>query len=108
VTVDGYIVKIKNRIVLTGQFGSDVTAIAPYLAQFNVSQVQFFANAVNTTNTGLDMVLDYNKRWGRNNLKISLAGNLQNITLIISAYLLRLMIVTCTNRHFTAQESNIS
>lgn len=81
VTVDGYIVKIKNRIVLTGQFGSDVTAIAPYLAQFNVSQVQFFANAVNTTNTGLDMVLDYNKRWGRNNLKISLAGNLQNINI---------------------------
>ena len=82
ITVDGYIVQIKNRIVLTGQFGSDVEAIAPYLQQYNVSQVQFFANAVNTTNTGLDLVLDYTKRISHNsNLRILFAGNLQNINI---------------------------
>jgi len=39
------------------------------------------ANAVNTTNTGVDVVLDYNKRIGRNKLKITLAGNIQNVTI---------------------------
>jgi iron complex outermembrane recepter protein len=46
-----------------------------------VSSVQFFANAVNTTNTGVDVVLDYNKRIGRNRFKATLAGNIQNIAI---------------------------
>jgi iron complex outermembrane receptor protein len=81
VTVDGYVVSMKHRIVITGNFNNSVPAIAPYLAEFNVSSVNFFANAVNTTNTGVDVVLDYNKRIGRNRLKITLAGNIQNIAI---------------------------
>jgi iron complex outermembrane recepter protein len=82
ITVDGYIVKIKNRIVLTGQFDSSIAAIAPYLEQYNVADVQFFANAVTSTNTGLDIVFDYSQRLSnKSSLKILLAGNLQNITI---------------------------
>jgi iron complex outermembrane receptor protein len=44
-------------------------------------QPRSFANAVNTTNVGLDIVADYTKRFGRNTLKVLLAGNLQNVTI---------------------------
>ncbi len=81
VTVDGYWVKMKNRIVITGNFDGTVPAIAPYLTQFNVSSVNFFANAVNTTNIGTDIVLDYSKSIGNNHFSILLAGNIQGITI---------------------------
>jgi iron complex outermembrane receptor protein len=80
-TVDGYWVQMKHRVVITGNFDGSVAAIAPFLAQYNVSSVNFFANAVNTTNTGVDVVLDYNKRIGRSRFKWTLAGNIQNITI---------------------------
>ena len=81
-TVDGYWVQMKHRVVITGDFDGSVAAIAPYLTQYNVSSVNFFANAVNTTNTGVDIVLDYNKRLGRNSrFKATLAGNIQNINI---------------------------
>jgi iron complex outermembrane receptor protein len=82
ITVDGYIVKMKNRVVGTGYFDGSIPALAPFLVQYNVSSVNFFANAVNTTNSGVDIVLDYTKRLGANKtLKFLLAGNVQNITI---------------------------
>jgi iron complex outermembrane recepter protein len=80
-TVDGYWVKLKHRVVITGNFDGSIPAIAPYLTEFNVSSVNFFANAVNTTNTGVDVVLDYHKKWGQNRFKALLAGNIQNISI---------------------------
>jgi iron complex outermembrane receptor protein len=41
--------------------------------------VQFFANAVNTTNSGIDVVVEYNKRFGANGIKLLFAGNIQQI-----------------------------
>ena len=82
ITVDGYIVKMKDRVVLSGLFSKDdPTLPTSFTSQFptDVSTAQFFANAVNTTNYGLDIVADYTKRWGRNTLKLLLAGNLQHI-----------------------------
>ncbi len=78
-TLDGYWVKVKNRVVITGNFDESTPAIAPYLEQFNVSAVNFFSNAVSTTNMGLDIVADYSKSWGIRSVKFTLAGNLQNI-----------------------------
>ena len=84
ITLDGYIVKVKDRVVLSGLFSKDdPTLPASFVSQFpaEVSTAQFFANAVSTTNTGLDIVADYNKKWGKNSLRILLAGNLQHMTL---------------------------
>ncbi len=81
VTVDGYWVKIKNRIVITGNFDTSVTALKSYLIENNVSNANFFVNAVNTTNTGVDIVIDYTKRWGSKRFTALLAGNLQNISI---------------------------
>jgi len=81
VTLDGYLIKIKNRVVATGTFDSNTVALKPYLAQFNVTAVNFFANAVNTTNTGIDLVLDYSTKWSNQHFKALFAGNLSNINI---------------------------
>src|SRR5688572_1187485 len=83
-TVDGYIVKVKDRVVLSGLFSKDDPTLDPsFTSQFpaDVSTAQFFANAVNTTNTGLDIIADYTKKIGRGSLKVLLAGNLQDLTI---------------------------
>lgn len=83
VTVDGYMTKIKDRVVISGQFdGSDPNldaGLRSQMAALNVSLAQFFANAVNTTNTGVDIVLDYTKKVGLNRFKGLLTGNIQSM-----------------------------
>ena len=78
-TVDGYLVRIKDRVVLTGEFGTSDPAIAAALIANHVDDAQFFANAVNTTNTGVDVVLDYHKHWGLDHVAVVFAGNLQQL-----------------------------
>ena len=84
ITVDGYIVKVKDRIVLSGLFNvNDTTlpiAFTSRLKALGVSTAQFFDNAVNTTNLGLDIVIDYTKKWSNRSFKALLAGNLQHMT----------------------------
>ena len=85
ITIDGYMVKVKDRIVLSGLFSKDdPTLPASFTSQLDaigVSTAQFFDNAVNTTNYGLDIVADYSKRWGNQSFKALLAGNLQHMTI---------------------------
>jgi len=80
-TVDGYSVKVKDRIVLSGLFDASLSpAFAAQLNALNVTTAQFFANAVSTTNYGVDIVADYTKKWKNSSLKILLAGNIQNMS----------------------------
>jgi iron complex outermembrane receptor protein len=51
------------------------------LKELNVSLAQFFANAVNTTNKGVDIVLDYNRRWEDGHARLLLAANFQDMTI---------------------------
>jgi iron complex outermembrane receptor protein len=85
ITVDGYVVKMKNRIVATGFFDSTISQIKQYFyppySYNTLSGLSFFANAVNTTNKGVDIVADYNIHWGKNRFKILLAGNVQGISI---------------------------
>lgn len=84
-TVDGYMVKVKDRIVLSGLFDKDDATLpasfTSQLAAIGVQTAQFFDNAVNTTNYGLDVVADYTKKWGNNSFKALLAGNFQHMTI---------------------------
>jgi iron complex outermembrane receptor protein len=83
-TIDGYWVKMKNRVVLSGLFSKgDGTLPTSFTSQFpnGVSTVQFFSNAVNTTNYGVDIVADYTTRWEKNSFHALLAGNVQNMTI---------------------------
>ncbi len=79
-TIDGYMVKIKDRVVISGLFASDPSlpsAFNSQLATLGVSTAQFITNAVNTTNFGLDVVVDYSKKLDNATLRILLAGNIQ-------------------------------
>ena len=85
-TVDGYSIKMKDRVVLSGLFGaSDAslpTAFTSKLNALGVSTAQFFANAVNTTNTGIDIVADYQKKISnKERFKILFVANFQGITI---------------------------
>jgi iron complex outermembrane recepter protein len=83
ITIDGYGVKVKDRVVLSGLFSeSDASlpiAFTDQLRSLGVSTAQFFANAVNTTNYGIDVIADYNVKWDNKSFKILLAGNLQTV-----------------------------
>lgn len=74
-TVDGYYIKVKNRIVLTGNFSQDDDAIGPILAANHIDQAQFFTNAIDTRTKGIDIILSYNDNIGKGRLSATLAGN---------------------------------
>ena len=74
-TVDGYIVNVKDRIVLSGYF---TNAEIPTLPS-NVEQAQFFANAVDTKTKGVDIILTYAENIGSGKLTATLAGNFNNM-----------------------------
>lgn len=78
-TVDGYWVQIKDRIVLTGQFTDEDEQIGQLLKNVNVAKAQFFTNAVNTTTTGIDVVLSNKDKVGVGQLTTSLAMNFNNL-----------------------------
>jgi iron complex outermembrane receptor protein len=83
ITLDGYWVKVKDRVVLSGQFDASDPTLDPSLTSalqnLNVSLAQFFANAVNTTNRGIDLVIDFNRRFGKNSFRALFTGNIQNM-----------------------------
>lgn len=83
ISVDGYLTRIKDRVVISGQFdGTDPNLDAnlrALMSGLNVSLAQFFANGVNTTNAGVDIVVDYNKKFGDNRFRALFAGNLQTM-----------------------------
>jgi iron complex outermembrane recepter protein len=56
-TVDGYYVTVKDRIVLTGDFfGKDYPQIAATAKALDVQSISFFTNAINTRTFGIDAV----------------------------------------------------
>jgi len=86
VTVDGYWVQVKDRVVLSGQFSADDPTLDPAftdeMKSLNVGLAQFFANAVNTTNKGIDVVLDYNKSLAnKQSIRLLFTGNFQKMTI---------------------------
>lgn len=74
-TVDGYYVKVKDRIVLSGYFTSTEIPTLPS----SVEQAQFFANAVDTKTKGVDIILTYAENIGSGKLTATLAGNFNNM-----------------------------
>jgi iron complex outermembrane receptor protein len=81
ITLDAYRIDIDDRIVLTSRFadndpviGEQVRALLD-MAGGDVSQAQFFTNAVDTNTTGLDVVADYSMGLAEGTLGLTLSGN---------------------------------
>ena len=76
VTVDAYQIDINNRIVLTNNFsGGNNAALVAQLNAAGASTANFFTNAVNTRNRGLEAVLSHTANLGGGaTLKTIIAG----------------------------------
>ena len=80
-TVDGYGINVKDRIVLTGAFFNDDKAIGTELTALNVKAAQFYVNALDTKTIGLDVTGSFKMPLGKGFLNITLAGNINKMTL---------------------------
>ena len=75
-TVDGYFIRLQDRIVLTSQFTNSNPIVAGILMPFpGVSQAQFFSNAVDTDTKGIDVVVDYAVDAGDGTLALTASAN---------------------------------
>jgi len=79
-TLDGYYVKVRDRVVLTDYFDTENPVIGPDLAALGVSKAQFFANSISTSTLGLDAVLAHSVPLGRGRLSSTLAANFNRLT----------------------------
>jgi len=81
-TADLYRIRLKNRIVLSGQVGRQLNADSPIndlLDMTNTSSAGFFLNAVNTDTKGIDVVLSLRKiNLGQGKLRSTIAANFSN------------------------------
>jgi iron complex outermembrane receptor protein len=73
-TVDGYMIYVDDRIILTDNFDASALGVGAEAAQF-------FANGVDTKTTGLDVVLNYRHYLGdgNSNISVGLAGNINDL-----------------------------
>jgi iron complex outermembrane recepter protein len=76
ITLDGYIINIKDRIVLTNNFtGGTNAALQTELNNAGASQANFFSNAVDTKSKGLEAVINYSFNIAREHkFRLTLAG----------------------------------
>lgn len=80
-TIDGYLVQVDDRVILTGQFTADDSEeIAQILASVNAGRAQLFVNSVDTETKGLDVILTYNTQLGDGSFKATLASNFNETT----------------------------
>ncbi|WP_337964955.1 TonB-dependent receptor [uncultured Flavobacterium sp.] len=71
-TVDGYYIKVKDRIVLTGYFDAKPLNLG-------VDKAQFFANGVDTSTHGLDLVFSWKKSFDFGQFGATLVGNINDM-----------------------------
>ncbi len=76
ITVDGYLINIKNRIVLTNNFtGGTDTVLTRLLKDNGATTANFFTNAIDTKAKGLEAVVSYHMSFANNTtIKISAAA----------------------------------
>lgn len=79
-SVDGYFIKIMDRIVLSTAFNRATNALVDTILTRNnvpasTSALQFWTNAVNTETKGIDIVISKRYKLGLGSGNISLAGN---------------------------------
>ncbi|HET6723119.1 MAG TPA: TonB-dependent receptor [Chitinophagaceae bacterium] len=83
ITVDGYLIDIDERIVLSSSFrrfgAPESPAVDNILSQYpelnDVSAVIFFTNAIDTRTEGIDAVISFADKLGNGQLAVTLAAN---------------------------------
>jgi iron complex outermembrane receptor protein len=83
ITIDGYLIDIDNRIVLSSSFrrfnAPEATAVNNILSQYpdlnDVSSVIFFTNAIDTRTKGIDAIISFADKLGAGNFAVTAAAN---------------------------------
>jgi iron complex outermembrane recepter protein len=83
ITLDGYLIKVKDRIIFTGIFDTSDVQVGAIIKNLGngVTYAQSFANAVSTNTKGLDFIVDYNVRKGKHKFNAILAANYNILTI---------------------------
>lgn len=75
-TIDGYLINIQDRIIMTGRFKADDNPTwETILSPMQVQQAQFFTNAINTETRGIDANITYKRNIGTGNLTLQIAAH---------------------------------
>ena len=76
ISVDAYLVTIKNRIILTNNFnGGTDTVLTRLLKETGATTANFFTNAIDTKSKGLEAVLSYHTAFAnQHTLRFSIAA----------------------------------
>lgn len=76
-TLDGYLIQVNNRIVLSGVFRTTDPQVRAILIDHpGIDYVQFYTNAINTRTYGIDAVLNGNWNIQKTNIILTLAANI--------------------------------
>jgi iron complex outermembrane recepter protein len=78
-SIDGYIIDVKNRILLSGTFKDDDNVIGQDIKDFNAVAAQFYSNALDTKTTGLDVTATYKTEIKDGKLNMTLGGNFNSM-----------------------------
>lgn len=81
-TVDAYQINIKDRIVLTGKFTKDIPVVNTELTAVGADKAQFFTNALDTRNRGIDIILTHDAALGEGRLVTSFAANFNKLDIL--------------------------
>ena len=87
VTVDGYQIDIKNRVVLTGNIARTSGGLVDNLLKAgnvppDVTSVAFFTNAIDTRTRGIDIVMATTQKIGSGSLDITAGANFNQTEII--------------------------
>ena len=81
VSVDGYYIRVQNRVILTGPIDANDKQVGALLKRLNVAQVRFFTNALTTSNAGVDVSLKYTADLGTGKLNTILSANYNTMSI---------------------------
>jgi len=82
ITVDAYRVEIKDRITLASLLSVDDVSFSPAavaaLEATGAVQANYFANSVDSTTSGLDLIITYKTNLGDGDFGVTFAGNIND------------------------------
>lgn len=74
-SVDGYVIDVTDRVVLTGAFEDTDPVIGEALRAQQVGAAQFFTNALDTRSYGLDLVVNWSDVFGGHRVGAGVVAN---------------------------------
>ena len=81
VSVDGYYIKVQNRIILAGPIDANDKQVGGLLKRLNVAQARFFTNSLTTSTAGVDLTLKYTAELGAGKLNTILSANYNTMSI---------------------------